>query len=105
MGTQKPRLLFYFLHLLGVGHVYRARRLIEAFAAEGLAVDVVYGGVPLEGVSFAAESVHYLPPVRAADATYKKMLTGNFEELSADYMENRKKALLRAFDGLSLIHI
>ena len=76
MGTQKPRLLFYFLHLLGVGHVYRARRLIEAFAAEGLAVDVVYGGVPLEGVSFAAESVHYLPPVRAADATYKKMLTG-----------------------------
>ena len=100
MGTQKPRLLFYYLHLLGVGHVYRARRLIEAFAAEGLAVDVVYGGVPLEGVSFAAESVHYLPPVRAADATYKKMLTGNFEELSADYMENRKKALLRAFDGL-----
>ena len=100
MGTQKPRLLFYFLHLLGVGHVYRARRLIEAFAAEGLAVDVVYGGVPLQGVSFAAESVHYLPPVRAADATYKKMLTGNREELSVDYMESRKKALLSAFAGL-----
>jgi len=102
MVNHKPRLLFYFLHLLGVGHVYRAKRLIEAFAAEGLAVHVVYGGVPIEGISFAAESVHYLPPVRAADATYKKMLDDNYQELSFDYMESRKTALLNAFAGLEL---
>lgn len=100
MGNQKPDLLFYFLHLLGVGHVYRAQRLIDAFAEEGLCVHVIYGGLPLNNVSFAAESVHYLPPVRAADATYKRMLDGNGNELTADYMQERKTVLLKAFSGL-----
>jgi len=100
MAERKPRLLFYFLHLLGVGHVYRAKRLVEAFAAEGLAVDIVYGGVPLDGITFAGESVHYLPPIRAEDASYKRMLDADGKELSQDYMQSRKSALLNVFSRL-----
>jgi len=98
--NQKPHLLFHFLHLLGVGHVYRAKRLIDAFAADDISVHVVYGGMPLDSVSFAAQSVHYLPPIRSADATYKRLLDGNHNELTADYMEGRKSELLKIFAGL-----
>ncbi|MGI9355178.1 MAG: glycosyl transferase, partial [Rhizobiaceae bacterium] len=100
MGERKPRLFFYFLHLLGVGHVHRAKRLIEAFAAEGLAVDIVYGGMPLDGISFTAESIHHLPPIQAEDASYKRMLDAEGNELSSDYMEQRIASLLGIFAGL-----
>jgi len=51
--SDPPRLLFYFLHLLGVGHVYRAKRLIEGFSRHDIAVDIVYGGERI-GETFAA---------------------------------------------------
>lgn len=100
MADRKPRLLFYVLHLLGVGHVYRAKRLIEAFDKEGLVVDIVYGGMPLEDMSFAAESIHYLPPIRAEDATYKRYLDTSGKELSVEYLEKRKAVLLHTLANL-----
>ncbi len=100
MADTRPRLLFYVLHLLGVGHVYRAKRLIEAFDAQGIAVDVVFGGMPLEGVNFATESIHFLPPIRAEDATYKRMLDAGGNELSEEYSTRRTAVLLDAFADL-----
>lgn len=97
----KPRLLFYFLHLLGVGHVFRAQRLIEGFAKAGIAVDVIYGGDPIEGVSFAAESVNYLPAIRAADSTYSLYLDEDGAPLSRAYQDKRTQKLLEIFDAQS----
>ena len=98
--TSKPRLLFYFLHLLGVGHVYRAKRLIEGFANTGIAVDVVYGGEPIPGITFEAESVHYLPPIRAGDNAYSFYLDENGNKLGAAFQEHRKTKLLEIFEKL-----
>ncbi|MDD9911316.1 MAG: glycosyltransferase [Ahrensia sp.] len=101
MSEDRPRLLFYFLHLLGVGHVHRAQRLIEAFSRSGLAVDVIYGGIPLEGISFDAQNTVYLPPIRAADASYSVMLDADGDPISQDYMDRRRDMLLRAFAKMS----
>ena len=95
--NRKPRLLFYFLHLLGVGHVFRAKRLIEGFAAQGIAVDIVYGGEPIEGMTFAAENIHYLPPIRAADGTYQVCLDEQGNPLSKDYQNLRTQKLIEVF--------
>lgn len=97
----KPRLLFYFLHLLGVGHVYRAQRLIKGFTAQGFAVDVVYGGKPLPDMSFEAESVSFLPPISAADSTYSQYLDEDGNPLTRAYQDVRTKALLEFFEDLT----
>ena len=95
-----PRLLFYFMHLLGVGHVFRAKRLIEGFAREGIAVDIIYGGLPVE-TDFQANSIFYLPPVQVASADYSQYLDANGEPLSQQYMDDRKERLLQHFKTLS----
>ena len=43
----KPSLLFYVQHLLGIGHVYRARRLCDALHEAGFDLTLVTGGLPL----------------------------------------------------------
>ncbi len=95
----KPRVLFYFLHLLGVGHVYRAKRLIEGFVREGIEVDVIYGGEQI-GETFEAASIHYLPSIRAEDATYKRYLDADGELLGEAFMGKRKDNLLTQFAKL-----
>ena len=89
----EPTILFYFLHLLGVGHVYRAKRLIEGMTRQGLAVDVIYGGDPID-VPLDARNVFHLPPIRAADATYKTMLDETGMQLSKDYLDRRQAILM-----------
>ena len=96
----RPRILFYFLHLLGVGHVYRAKRLIEGFANQGLDVDVIYGGLPI-GETFSANSVFYLPPIQAENAKYKNYLDENGDPLTDAYMQERKVKLLEHVASLS----
>lgn len=96
----RPRILFYFLHLLGVGHVYRAKRLIEGFANQGLDVDVIYGGLPI-GETFSANSVFYLPPIQAENAEYKNYLDENGDPLTDAYMQERKVKLLEHVASLS----
>ncbi len=100
MADSRPRLLFYVLHLLGVGHVYRAKRLVEAFHAKGMEVDIVFGGMPLNGISFASENIYYLPPIRAGDATYKRTFDADGNELSDEYKAKRKAVLLDVFSHL-----
>lgn len=96
----KPRILFYFLHLLGVGHVYRAQRLIEGFANHGFAVDVIYGGPRLDDVSFAAESVHFVSPIRAADSSYTQYLDAHDQPLEKPFQQQRAQEIAAIFEQL-----
>ena len=99
--ADKPRILFYFLHLLGVGHVYRAQRLIEGFARHGFAVDVIYGGPRLDDVSFAAESVYFLSPIRAADSSYSLYLDAHDQPLEKPFQMQRAREILAIFEQLN----
>ncbi|MEN0040022.1 MAG: glycosyltransferase [Pseudomonadota bacterium] len=98
--AERPRLLFYFLHLLGVGHVFRAQRLAKAFLAAGFEVDIIYGGKPVSGFDPGNAKVHYLPPIAAADASYSEWLDGEGKPLSDAWMERRGDTLLEAIADL-----
>ncbi len=100
MAKCRPRLLFYFLHLLGVGHVYRAKRLIESLAQQGISVDVIYGGEPIPGMTFEAESVHFLPPIKSADNAFSSYLDENGQALGEAFLKRRQEILLAVFDDL-----
>ncbi|NKB53688.1 MAG: glycosyl transferase [Rhizobiaceae bacterium] len=98
---RKPRILFYFLHLLGVGHVFRAQRLIEGFSRHGFAVDVIYGGEVLEEVEFAAETIHFLSPIRAADNSYSTYLDADGQQLDKPFQLQRADEIEAIFDQLT----
>ncbi len=100
MTQRTPRILFYFLHLLGVGHVHRAQRLISAFADAGLETDAIIGGKPVPHLQFAARTTQYLPPIMARDATYSETLDENGKPLTANYIERRTGELLKIFNQL-----
>ena len=97
---EKPSILFYFMHLLGVGHVFRAQRLIQGFAGQGFEVDVIYGGRPLADVEFAARSVHYLPPISAADSSYKTYLDAEGQSLGRPFQDMRAQKIREIAAGL-----
>jgi len=97
---RRPRVLFYVLHLLGVGHVHRAIQLTHAMTKAGVDVDIIYGGTPVEGADFQSSSLFHLPPIAATDATYSAHIDGDGNPLGDAWMADRKSKLLSHFDTL-----
>lgn len=99
--ADKPKVLFYFLHLLGVGHVFRAKRLVEGMMRHGIGVDVIYGGQKLPNVTIDADSIHYLSPIRATDNSYETIHDANGQPLDKPFQDQRCREILKIFDELS----
>ena len=73
--------------------------LIEGFTRHGIAVDIIYGGMPIAGLSLEAESIHYLPPIKSGDNAYSFYLDGEGKRLDNTYLEERTAELLQIFSG------
>ena len=67
--------LIWVQHLLGIGHVRRAALIARAMTEAGLDVTVASGGFPVAGVSYGDARVVQLPPARAADKSFKLLVT------------------------------
>ena len=65
--TDRPRILLYVQHLLGIGHQKRAATLTRALEAAGFAVTYVSGGFPVRGLDTGPADFVQLPPARAVD--------------------------------------
>jgi predicted glycosyltransferase len=90
--------LFYVQHLLGIGHLRRALRIVEALAREGIGVTLVSGGEPLSMQACAfAERVVQLEPIRARDAGFKSLIGATGRPIDDMLRETRRAALLGAF--------
>ncbi|MEL6946021.1 MAG: glycosyltransferase [Pseudomonadota bacterium] len=96
--TRRPQVLFYALHLLGVGHVHRAAQLCSALTRLGLDVDLVLGGPPLEEMTIDCRSLTQLPPIAVTDASYSTYVDGEGQPLGAAWMANRQAQLLAQFE-------
>ncbi|MBV8567505.1 MAG: glycosyl transferase [Methylobacteriaceae bacterium] len=92
----KPRVLFYVQHLLGIGHMVRGARIARALVRCGFHVDLVLGGVPIEGLDVGGASIVQLPPVKAT-VGFSKLLDPNGEALSEVGKAKRRDQLLGAF--------
>lgn len=60
-------ILFYCQHLLGLGHLERAARLVRALRRAGEPVVFVQGGRPVPGLDLGGAEVVALPPLVSAD--------------------------------------
>lgn len=90
--------LFYVQHLLGIGHLRRALRIVEALAREGVGVTLVSGGEPLSmQVCSSAERVVQLSPIRARDAGFKQLVDVAGRPIDDRLRGTRRAALLDAF--------
>ncbi|MGN6466453.1 MAG: glycosyltransferase family protein [Rhizobiaceae bacterium] len=92
------RILFYVQHLQGVGHVFRAARIVRALVAQGFEVDVAYGGEPIEGFDIKGASIHYLPPVKAGGEVFNRLEDAQGNPVDDAYKERRRDMLLALFD-------
>lgn len=95
------RVLFYVQHLLGVGHLKRASLIARAMADSGLGVTVALGGPDVPGVSFEGCARVLLPPVRAADETFKTLLDEHGAPVDDAWRDSRAARLLTAFDAVA----
>ena len=91
------RVLLYVQHLLGIGHLKRAMTLARALAAGGLEVTVTSGGFEVPGL--AVDGIHHvqLPPVGAADMTFKNLIGATGAPIDDDWKRERREALLAAY--------
>ncbi len=90
--------LFYVQHLLGIGHLRRALRLVEAMARQGLRVTLVSGGESLpELAEAAATRMVQLAPIRARDSSFTDLVDSAGEPVGDALRAARRTALLAAF--------
>ena len=92
--------LFYVQHLLGIGHLRRALRLVEALTKEGVRVTLVSGGDKLPELGgAAAERVVQLAPIRTRDAGFRDLVDGDGRPIDDALRAVRRETLLDAFDA------
>ena len=91
-------LLFYVQHLLGIGHLRRALRIVDALAQEGIGVTLVSGGEPPPVLaSPRAERVLQLSPIKARDAGFRELIDADGRPVDENLWNIRRTALLSAF--------
>jgi predicted glycosyltransferase len=92
-----PCVMIYVQHLLGIGHLMRARRLAEALADAGFDVHLVSGGMPIGGRLPRGAWTMQLPPIRVSDASFTPLRDAGFTPIDDAYRERRRDLLLDAY--------
>ncbi|MFD2204910.1 glycosyltransferase family protein [Kiloniella antarctica] len=87
----------YVQHLLGIGHLKRASLLAKAMHKIGLKVIFVTGGRPVPDLNMGKIETLQLPPLRAADDSFKVLMDIDDQVVDEDWKNSRKETLLEAF--------
>jgi predicted glycosyltransferase len=90
--------LLYVQHLLGIGHLMRAGALAQGLEAGGMRVVLVSGGMPVPVFETCASRFEQLPPVRAADESFKVLLDEAGKPIEESWKARRCKRLLDIFE-------
>jgi predicted glycosyltransferase len=88
--------LFYVQHLLGIGHLARASRVAGALAADGFAVTVVTGGLPIPGFPGPGVDQVELPAVAAASEGFSGLVDATGSPIDESFRSRRTALLLDA---------
>lgn len=90
--------MIYVQHLLGIGHLMRARSLAEALADHGFDVNLVTGGMPIGGRLPRGVRTVQLPPIRVSDASFTPLRDAEFAPIDDAYRERRRELLLETYE-------
>jgi predicted glycosyltransferase len=91
------RIFIYVQHLLGIGHLKRAALLARAMAAQGLQVTLASGGPAVLGMALDGVDFVQLPPVSAADLSFKALVDEHGRAVDEAWKRKRAAALLEAW--------
>jgi predicted glycosyltransferase len=94
------RILIAVTHLLGIGHLVRARQLAQALAGVGHEVTLASGGMP-DGKGAAGYRFEQLPPVRTQGVDFRNLLDENGEAATPERLAARREQLVALAAGLS----
>jgi len=89
--------MIYVQHLLGIGHLMRARLIAEALADAGCDVHLVTGGMPIGGRMPRGVRSVQLPPIRVSDASFMPLRDGDYVPIDDAYRAARRDLLLATF--------
>ncbi len=95
-----PAVLIYVQHLLGIGHLMRARLIAEALADVGFDVHLVSGGMPDRRAHAARRAHVQLPPIRVSDASFMPLRDADGVPIDDAYRRRRRDLLLAAFEAV-----
>ena len=91
------RVFIHVQHLLGTGHLQRAALVARALIAEGAAVTLVTGGMPLPDFRLTGGRVVQLPPLKATDASFRTLVGLGNRPLDEAFKAERRQMMLDAF--------
>lgn len=91
------KVLFWCVHLLGIGHLRRAATFAKALARSGLDVALVSGGEAVPNLDAAPARLVQLDPVRAVDRFFKILVDKNGAVIDEAFKAARRDALLKLF--------
>ena len=96
--TSPPRRVFIHVqHLLGTGHLRRAAAIAATLAEAGFDVELASGGPPIAGLPVGRARLFQLPPLRAADLSFKRLLDGRGAPIDDAWRAARRDSLLTRF--------
>lgn len=95
------RVLFYVQHLLGMGHLYRARRICDALHEAGFAVTLVSGGEPVAALANTPYRALQLPPIKASSSDFSGLADADGHPVDEAYKAARRNALLAAASDIA----
>lgn len=96
--SDRPTVLFYVQHLLGIGHLRRAAAIACALDRGGFAVAFVSGGEPVPGLELGGAELIQLPPARAGDSSFGVLLDDQGRPIDEAWRERRRALLLEIFE-------
>jgi predicted glycosyltransferase len=97
--SRAPRLFLYVQHLLGIGHLTRARAIARAAAKRGFSVAVVSGGMPVSWAGEDSVRLIQLPPAKAGDHGFSFIADQDGRPIDEEWRDRRRHALLDAFSA------
>ena len=95
------RVLFHVQHLLGTGHLRRAATIAAALVRQGFLVELVSGGMPLAGLALGGATLVQLPPMRAADPTFRVLVDAQGAPVDEVWKSRRRAMLLARLDAFA----
>jgi predicted glycosyltransferase len=90
------KVLIAVTHLLGAGHLSRALTLARAFVADGHAVTVLSGGMPVAQFDAGKITLRQLPPLRSDGTNFTRLLTADGDVADAAYLATREAEMAKA---------
>lgn len=96
---RRTDVLFYVQHLLGIGHQKRAATLARAMERQGLRVTFVSGGMAVPGLDTGDANFVQLPPLRAEDIYFRRLVDENGNEADEAFKSARRDRLISLFEA------